>query len=95
MREYELMIIVHPDEAADGITSFVETIEEWVKSWGGQVSRVDDWGRRRLAYPVRHQREGNYLLFQLLLAADSIAQLENNLRLSEPIMRYLIVRAGE
>lgn len=92
MRQYELMIIIHPDEAGDDHTRFVETIENWVKSSGGQIARVDDWGSRRLAYPIRHQREGKYLLFQLMLPPAAVAELEHNLRLSEPILRYLIVR---
>ena len=94
MRQYELIIIVHPDEAEEE-DSLVETIGDWVKGLNGEVSSVDRWGRRRLAYPIQHQREGLYVLFNLALVPETIVELERNLRLAEPVIRHLIVRADE
>jgi small subunit ribosomal protein S6 len=95
MRQYELMIVVHPDKVEDDAASLIESIGDWVKGLNGEVSQVDNWGRRRLAYPIQHQREGLYFLFHLVLNPDTIAELERSLRLSEPIIRHLIVRADE
>lgn len=95
MKPYELIIVVHPDRVEEGAASLVESIGNWVKGLDGEVSQVDNWGRRRLAYPIQHQREGLYFLFHLVLNPDTIAELERNLRLSEPVIRHLIVRTDE
>lgn len=93
VRQYELMIVVHPEKAEDDAVPLIETIGNWVKELGGEVSQIDKRGRRRLAYPIQLQHEGLYVLFHLVMAPETIIELERNLRLSEPIIRHLIVRA--
>jgi small subunit ribosomal protein S6 len=95
VREYELTVIIHPDVAGEGITSVVEKIGGWIGANDGKVVRVDDWGPRRLQYPIKKQREGNYLLFLIELPGAAVPELERNLGLSEDILRHLIVRADE
>jgi small subunit ribosomal protein S6 len=62
-----------------------------VKSINGEVASVDVWGRRKLAYPINNYREGTYVLFQAKMSPASIVELERNLKLSEEIVRYLLI----
>ena len=90
MREYELMFIVQPDLEENAFNDVIERIKGWIKEGGGNVSKVDLWGRRKLAYPIRKQIEGQYVLFQISMPPSFTIELERNLRLLEPIMRFLI-----
>jgi small subunit ribosomal protein S6 len=92
MRSYELVFIVHPEMDEDGLTTVVETVEGLVKRSGGEVTRVDNWGLRRLAYPIRNQWEGQYVLMRVELEPQGVAELERGLLLTEPVMRHLVVR---
>ena len=91
MREYELMVIVHPDVAEDGLANTVDTIREWASD-AGEVVKIDNWGRRKFAYPIRKLQEGNYILLNLSLEPTAVTELERNLRLSEEVLRHLLVR---
>jgi len=63
-----------------------------VKSANGEVASVDVWGRRNLAYPINNHREGIYVLFQAKMSPSALTELERNLKLSEEIIRYLLVK---
>jgi small subunit ribosomal protein S6 len=63
-----------------------------VKSGSGEVTSVDVWGRRTLAYPIKNHREGIYVLLQAKITPSAIIELERNLKLSEEIIRYLLVK---
>jgi small subunit ribosomal protein S6 len=95
VQEYELTIIIHPDVAGEGVTAIVEKVGGWIEANDGKVTRVDDWGRRRLAYPIQKQREGHYTFFLVELPGSGVSELERNLGLSEEILRHLIVRADD
>jgi small subunit ribosomal protein S6 len=90
LRAYELVFIIHPDLDESGVKDLIEKIKGWITDAGGQVSKVDIWGKRRLAYSLRKQKEGQYVLFQAQMAPSSCAQLERNLRLQESVLRYLL-----
>ncbi len=92
MRDYELVFILHPRLDEEGVTSAIERVTNWVVSNGGEVVETEPWGRRRLAYPIQKQWEGYYVLQRLRMTPDVVPDLERNLRLSEDVMRYLIVR---
>ena len=94
MRQYELMVIVHADVAEDGLANTVDTIREWASA-AGEVVKIDNWGRRKFAYEIRNLREGNYILLNLDLEPTAVAELERNLRLSEEVLRHLLVRVEE
>lgn len=91
MREYELIFIVHPDLDETAFTEVVNRVTGWVTDGGGEVTKTEIWGKRRLAYPIRKQTEGQYALFQIKIAPKSGAALEHNLRFLEPILRYSII----
>ena len=91
MLEYELMFIVHPDLDDTALKDVIERVKGWVTEANGQVTKVDVWGKRRLAYPIRKQKEGQYVLVKTQLEPSTCAQIERNLRFTEPIMRFLLV----
>ncbi len=93
MRNYELTFIVHPDTDEEGLNAVVEGISRTIAANGGQVIKIDSWGKRRLAYPIRKCLEGHYMIMQLQLEPEAISELERNLKLAEEVIRYLIVRA--
>ena len=91
MRNYELAFIVHPNADEEGVAGLVEKVSELVKAVDGEVASVDVWGRRKLAYPVNNHREGTYVLLNAKLLPSTIVELERNLKLTEQIIRYLLV----
>lgn len=92
MRDYELAFIVEPNTDDEGVTSVVEKVSQFVQTGDGTVTSVDVWGRRKLAYPINNHREGTYVLMQTKMLPSLLIDLERNLKLSEEIIRYLLVK---
>jgi small subunit ribosomal protein S6 len=92
MRNYEVAFIAHPELDEASLNALVEKAKGWVSAAGGQVMQVDLWGRRRLAYPIRKQREGQYVLMQTQMTAVATHDVERSLRLTEQVMRFQIIR---
>ncbi|HPH96915.1 MAG TPA: 30S ribosomal protein S6 [Anaerolineaceae bacterium] len=90
MRNYEVVAIFHPDLDENALTAAIEKIKGWMTDAQGTVTKVDLWGRRRLAYELRKQKEGQYVLFEAQLPPASTSELERNLRFLEPVMRFMI-----
>jgi small subunit ribosomal protein S6 len=95
MRDYEVAFIAQPDLDESSLNNLIEKTRGWVNAVGGQVLKVDNWGRRRLSYPIRKQREGQYIFLQTQMSPAATREVERNLRLTEQVMRFLIVRADE
>lgn len=90
---YELTFIVRSDPNDEVINGTISQVQTWVETDNlGQVTKVDRWGRRRLAYEIDRQREGFYVCMQADLDPGNLPELERNLRLSPNILRYLLVR---
>jgi len=92
MNEYELVFIVHPELDENAFKELLEKVKGWVAEAGGQVTKVDLWGKRRLSYIIRKQREGVYVVMQTSMAPASCATLERNLRFQEPVLRFLLTQ---
>ncbi len=92
-REYEIMVVLHPDVSGDLIDQRIAQLRELLSEHGNTVSEVIDWGRRRLAYPIRQAFEGHYLIarYSADLGASGIA-LERALAIDDQVLRHLIVR---
>lgn len=95
MRDYELIVIVSPEVPEEELPTHIDKISEFITNKGGSVTEVERWGKRKLAYPINHFREGNYVLTRFKLEPGTTAELEANLRISERILRHLLVRLGE
>lgn len=90
MRNYELVCVVQPELDETAFNGVVEKIKGWIGEAGGRVDKVDVWGKRRMAYPIRKQRDGNYVLLNVALPPKAAAGLERNLRFLEPVMRHML-----
>ncbi len=91
MRNYELAIIVSPNIEAEGVTAIVEKVSGHIGAINGEVTSIDVWGRRSLAYAINNHREGTYVLLKVEMLPASIVELERNLKLTEEVIRYLLV----
>jgi small subunit ribosomal protein S6 len=92
LRDYELTVVFNPEIAEEDLPAEIERVNQLIAQKGGVVGEANRWGRRRLAYPIKRHREGNYVLTPLKLQADVAAELERNLRGFEQILRYLLVK---
>ena len=90
MRKYELVFIIHPDLDENATDEVVERVKGWITEAGGVIDQIDPWGKRKLAYPIQKQTEGQYFLLKTQMAPTFIADMERNLRFVESIMRFLI-----
>lgn len=94
-RTYEVMYIVDPDTADEKIGKLNEAVGKLVKKEGGNVVKMDDIGRKRMAYPIQKKEEGYYVLFEIEGSGQEIAELERRMRVNDMIMRYITVRVDE
>ncbi len=92
MRNYELTFIVPTDVNDEDMNGVVNQIQSWVEGSQGKVTKVDHWGRRRLAYNIAEYTEGNYILLNLELDPQATTELERNLKLSDRVLRHLLIR---
>ena len=90
MRNYELVCIIQPDLDETAFKGAVERVQGWVTESGGSVDKVDVWGRRRLAFPIRKQRDGQYVLMNVSLDPKSTSDLERNIRYLETVLRHML-----
>jgi len=90
MREYELVFIVRPDLDDNSFKEVVEKVKGWITESGGSVTKTDFWGKRKLAFVVRKQTEGQYVVLKIQMDPAFSATLERNLRFLEPVIRFLI-----
>lgn len=95
MHRYELTFIVHPEVEEPDLTGVLERVNSLITDQGGEVINQTSWGTRRLAYPIQKMREGLYIFLEVELPSEAIGEIERGLKLTEPIMRHLIVRVQE
>ncbi|MEX2160317.1 MAG: 30S ribosomal protein S6 [Anaerolineales bacterium] len=91
MRNYEVTYIAHPDLDADSFKQLNEQVAGWITSAGGKIEKSDVWGKRKMAYRIKKQAEGQYVLLRASMEASFCIQLEQQFRLQESVMRFLIV----
>jgi len=92
MRRYELMLILRPDLPDDRTQAVLDRTTRTILGSSGQIVKVAPWGRRRLAYPIDRHREGSYHILLFEAPAESIAELERGLLITEEVLRHLITR---
>lgn len=90
MRKYELVFVARPDLDENALNDVIQKVSNWITDNNGQIDKVDQWGKRKLAYPIRKQNEGHYVLMNVTLPPAFVPQLERNLRYLEQVMRFLI-----
>lgn len=92
LRDYELAFILNPEVSEEETRTILERVEQIVANHGGQVVKVNQWGRRRLAYPIERQRDGLYIFVDMILTPETVSELERTLQVSEVVLRQMIKR---
>ena len=92
MNKYELALVVNAKVEDDVRTATVEKAKEYITRFGGTVTEVEDWGKKRLAYEIQHMREAFYYFIQFEADATCPAEVEKRVRIMENVVRYLCVR---
>ncbi len=91
-RDYELGFILNPEVNEEQTRSILERVEQVVANHDGQIVRVNQWGRRRMAYPIEHHRDGFYVFIDMILTPETVSELDRTLKVSEEVLRHLIKR---
>ena len=94
-RQYELLYIVSPEATDQELADLHGQIEAIVTRFEGRIDRTEPWGRRRLAYTIKRQREGNYVLEIMTGPGEMVRELDRRLKVIDRVMRHLIVRVDE
>jgi len=95
LRYYETLFIVHPNYEQERLNSVIKMVEGHIAEIGGHVLAVDDWGKRRLAYPIEKQKSGNYVLIYFEAEPSAVVELQTWFELQAQILAQLIVRLDE
>lgn len=94
MRHYEIVFMVHPDQS-EQVPAMVERYTSLVTENGGTVHRLEDWGRRHLAYPINKIHKAHYVLMNIECRGETLEEIENIFRFNDAIIRSLVVRCKE
>jgi len=94
MRSYELVCVIQPDLDETAFNGVVEKVKGWISDSGGTVDKVDVWGRRKLAYIIKKQREGQFVLLNMTMNPTATAELQRNLRYQETLLRHMLSVVG-
>lgn len=94
MRHYEIVFMVHPDQS-EQVPAMVERYTSLVTESGGTVHRLEDWGRRHLAYPINKIHKAHYVLMNVECSGETLDEIENIFRFNDAIIRSLVVRCNE
>jgi small subunit ribosomal protein S6 len=94
LQDYELVYIINPEISDEVLETRVNGITQFITGRDGVVDAVDKWGKKKLAYPIKHFLEGNYVLTRFKISPAKCQELEANLRISEDVIRHLLVKVG-
>jgi len=91
-RDYELGFILNPEVNEEQTRAILDRVEQVVANYNGQIVRINQWGRRRLGYPIEHHRDGFYVFIDVILTPETVIELDRTLKVSEEVLRHLIKR---
>jgi small subunit ribosomal protein S6 len=91
MRHYEIVFIVHPDQS-EQVPAMIERYRNTITQGGGKIHRIEDWGRRQLAYPIQKVFKAHYVLMNIEVGNETLAELENAFKFNDAVLRHLIVQ---
>lgn len=92
MRNYEMVFIIHPEVEGDNTEDVINDVKDLIGRNGGEVTKVEPWGLHKLAYPIQNQQEGRYILMEFDLEPQNVAEIERVLKLTEPVIRHMVIR---
>ena len=91
MRHYEIVFLVHPDQS-EQVPAMIERYRSTIESRGGKIHRLEDWGRRQLAYTIQKLHKAHYVLMNIECDAEALAELEHAFRFNDAVLRNLIIK---
>jgi small subunit ribosomal protein S6 len=91
-RDYELGFIISPEVSEEETRSILDRLGQIVAQYGGQIVKINQWGRRRLAYPIKRHRDGYYVFIDMILTPETVSELERTLKVSEIVLRYMVTK---
>jgi len=91
MRHYEIVFLVHPDQS-EQVPTMIERYKSAIEADGGSVHRLEDWGRRHLAYPINNIHKAHYILMNVECTGEALEELESNFRYNDAVIRNMVVR---
>lgn len=94
MRHYEVVFLVHPDQS-EQVPAMIERYKALVENGGGKIHRLEDWGRRQLAYPIQKLVKAHYVLFNIEVEQTILAELTESFRFNDAVLRHLIMKRDE
>jgi len=94
MRHYEIVFLVHPDQS-EQVPAMIERYRSTVESRGGAIHRLEDWGRRQLAYPINKVHKAHYVLMNIECDQEALAELESTFRFNDAVIRNLVIKRDE
>jgi len=94
MRHYEVVFMVHPDQS-EQVPAMVERYRSMIENDGGKIHRLEDWGRRQLAYPIERLLKAHYIMFNIECSAAALKELQDAFRFNDAVLRHLIVAMKE
>lgn len=94
MRHYEIVFMVHPDQS-EQVPGMIERYSETIKQGNGSIHRLEDWGRRQLAYPINKLHKAHYVLMNIEASAEVIEELETTFKYNDAVLRSMIMRKKE
>jgi small subunit ribosomal protein S6 len=94
MRHYEVVFLVHPDQS-EQVPAMVERYRSMVQESGGAIHRLEDWGRRQLAYPINKLHKAHYVLMNIECGAETLAELESIFRFNDAVIRNVTIRTDK
>ncbi|MGC9489636.1 MAG: 30S ribosomal protein S6 [Thermovirgaceae bacterium] len=93
MRPYELMMILEPE--LEEHQAHIDEVQEVVRNLGGEIEKVNVWGKRRFAYPIQKLTEGHYSVFSFKMEPDKVSEVERILRLKQQVLRHMVTLLDE
>jgi small subunit ribosomal protein S6 len=94
MRHYEIVFIVHPDQS-EQVPAMIERYRTMVTGPGGRIHRLEDWGRRQLAYPIQKVHKAHYVLMNIECGRETLTELEHAFKFNDAVLRHLVVAMSE
>ena len=94
-RRYETLVLIHPEQGEQGAKDLTNRIRSLIEDQKGSIGQIQEWGLRDLAFLVAKQRRAFYVLFEYRATPAALAEVERNLRLTDPVLRFVSVRQAE
>ena len=94
-RRYETLVLIHPEQGEPGAKDLITRIRSLMENQSSTISQVLEWGLRDLAYPIEKQRRAIYVLFEYRASAEGLREIERNIQLMDPVLRFISVRQAE